>query len=137
VGPYAVVTLLIGVNDQYQGHSLSDYRSQLTTLLRQAIGLAGNRRSHVLVLSIPDYSVTPFGRSAADPSRIAAQIDSFNVIGRQVTADYGVAWLDITTESRKAADDLSLIAGDGLHFSGKEYERWAQLMEPVVKGMEK
>ena len=134
-GPYALVTLLIGVNNQYQGRSPSEYRSQLTTLLQQAIVLAGNRPSHVLVLSIPDYSVTPFGRSAADPSSIAAQIDSFNVISRQVTAGYGVAWLDITTESRRAADDLSLVAGDGLHFSGKEYERWAQLMEPVVKEM--
>jgi lysophospholipase L1-like esterase len=134
-GPYALVTLLIGVNDQYQGRSPSEYRAQLTTLLEQAIGLAGNTRSHVLVLSIPDYSVTPFGRSAANPSRIAAQIDIFNAIGQRVAADHGVAWLDITTESRRAADDLSLVAGDGLHFSGKEYQRWAMLMEPIVRKM--
>jgi len=134
-GPYALVTLLIGVNDQYQGRSPSEYRAQLTTLLQQAIGLAGNTRSHVLVLSIPDYSVTPFGRSAANPSRIAAQIDIFNAIGQRVAADHGVAWLDITTESRRAADDLSLVAGDGLHFSGKEYQRWAMLMEPIVRKM--
>ena len=134
-GPYAAVTLLIGVNNQYQGRSLSEYREQLTTLLQQAIALAGNRASHVLVLSIPDYSVTPFGRSAADPPRIAAQIDAFNIVGRQVTAAHGAAWLDITTESRKAEDDLSLVAVDGLHFSGKEYENWVQLMEPVIKRM--
>ena len=134
-GPYSVVTLLIGVNNQYQGRSLSEYGEQLTTLLRQAIVLAGNRASHVLVLSIPDYSVTPFGRSASSPSQIAAQIDSFNFIGRQVTARHGAEWLDITTESRKAAKDMSLVAADGLHFSGKEYELWAQLMEPVIKGM--
>ncbi|WP_431215586.1 SGNH/GDSL hydrolase family protein [Puia sp. P3] len=134
-GPYAVVTLLIGVNNQYQGRSLSEYSEQLTTLLRQSIALAGNRASHVLVLSIPDYSVTPFGKALADPARIAAQIDSFNIVGRQVTAVHGAAWLDITTQSRKAADDLSLVAVDGLHFSGKEYQNWARLMEPVIRGM--
>jgi lysophospholipase L1-like esterase len=134
-GPYSVVTLLIGVNNQYQGRSLSEYREQLTALLQQAILLAGNRVSHVLVLSIPDYSVTPFGRSASSPSQIAAQIDSFNFIGRQVTNERGAEWLDITTESRKAAKDMSLVAADGLHFSGKEYEIWARLMEPVIKGM--
>lgn len=134
-GPYAAVTLLIGVNNQYQGRSQSEYKAQLAELLQQAITLTGNKPSHVLVLSIPDYSVTPFGQSTPAPLRIAAQIDSFNLINRQLSADYGVQWLDITTASRKAAGDRSLIARDGLHFSGKEYEIWAGLMEPIVKNM--
>ena len=134
-GPYQVVTLLIGVNNQFQGRSPDEYKAEFTMLLQQSITLAGNQPAHVLVLSIPDYSVTPFGRSMSNPVGIAAQIDSFNVINRQVAANYKVNWLDVTAESRKAAGDATLIAADGLHFSGKEYEIWARLMEPVIKEM--
>jgi len=134
-GPYHVVTLLIGVNNQFQGLSPYEYKAQFTTLLQKAIALAGNLPSHVLVLSIPDYSVTPFGRSKPGPAHISVQIDSFNIINRQAAADYNVNWLDVTVESRKAARDATLIAADGLHFSGKEYGIWARLMEPILKGM--
>jgi len=127
---YDIVTLLIGVNDQYQGHLLSDYRDRFTLLLQRAIGLAGNKASHVIVMSIPDYSVTPFGRKNA--SRIAVQIDSFNAVNYRISADLGVHYLDITPESRKAAADASLIASDSLHFSGKEYGIWAAMLEPVM-----
>lgn len=130
--PYNIVSLLIGVNNQYQGRSQSEYRQQFSHLLQQSIILAGSRASHVIVLSIPDYSVTPFahGRNTAF---IAAQIDSFNAINYQLSLDYGVHYLDITGESRKAATDTSLIASDGLHFSGKEYAIWAQMLAPVMK----
>jgi lysophospholipase L1-like esterase len=131
---YRMVSLLIGVNNQYQGRSQSEYRDQFALLLQKSILLAGNDPSHVLVLSIPDYSVTPFGRTR-DTSLIAAQIDSFNGINRSVAADYKVHYIDVTTESRKAASDPSLIAADGLHFSGKEYGRWARLMEPWLREM--
>lgn len=134
-GPYPAVTLLIGVNNQFQGRSQAEYKAQFTALLEQSIALAGNQPSHVLVLSVPDYSVTPFGRSVRDPVLVAAQIDSFNTINRQLAAAYSVNWLDVTTASRQAATDPSLIAADGLHFSGKEYKIWARLMEPVLKGM--
>ena len=130
--PYDIVTLLIGVNNQYQGRSQDEYRQQFGSLLQQSIQLAGNRPSHVIVLSIPDYSVTPFARSV-NAALIASQIDSFNAINFQVSAEYKVNYLDITGESRKAATDPSLIASDGLHFSGKEYGIWASLMEPVMK----
>ncbi|HXB91174.1 MAG TPA: GDSL-type esterase/lipase family protein, partial [Puia sp.] len=131
---YDAVTLLIGVNNQFQGRSQSEYKTQFTTLLQQSIALAGNRPSHVLVLSIPDYSVTPFAKNL-NTTLIASQIDSFNTINRTVSASYRVNYLDVTTESRKAGNDPSLIAGDGLHFSGKEYGVWARLMEPILKGM--
>jgi lysophospholipase L1-like esterase len=126
---YQAVSLLIGVNNQYQGRSQAEYEDQFTTLLQQAIRLAGDRPSHVLVLSIPDYSVTPFARNR-DTTLIAAQIDSFNAINSRVATLYKVNYLDVTAESRKAATDPSLIAGDGLHFSGKEYAIWAKMMEP-------
>jgi lysophospholipase L1-like esterase len=130
--PYALVTLLIGVNNQYQGLSQTEYMDQFSNLLQQAIQLAGNKPSHVIVLSIPDYSVTPFARGS-DTVLIAAQIDSFNRINAAVSANDKVHYLDITGESRKAAGDGSLVAVDGLHFSGKEYAIWAAKMEPVMR----
>jgi lysophospholipase L1-like esterase len=134
-GPYQVVTLLIGVNNQFQGRSQEEYTTQLSTLLQRSIALAGNQPAHVLVLSIPDYSVTPFGQSTGNAAAIVRSIDSFNTICHQLSMTYKVNWLDVTAESRKAAADPTLIAADGLHFSGKEYEIWARLMEPVIKGM--
>jgi len=131
---YQAVSLLIGVNNQYQGRSQAEYREQFILLLKKAIELAGNRPAHVLVLSIPDYSVTPFARNR-NTAVIAAQIDSFNAISNRVAAAYKVNYLDVTTESRKAATDPGLIAADGLHFSGKEYAIWAKLMEPYLKNM--
>jgi lysophospholipase L1-like esterase len=131
---YQAVSLLIGVNNQYQGRSQAEYREQFSTLLKASIALAGNRPGHVLVLSIPDYSVTPFARGR-NTAFIAAQIDSFNAINNRIAMACKVNYLDITAESRKAATDPSLIAADGLHFSGKEYGIWARLMEPYLKDM--
>lgn len=133
--PYQAVTLLIGVNNQFQGRSQEEYATQFSTLLQRSIALAGNQPAHVLVLSIPDYSVTPFGQSTGNAAAIVRSIDSFNTICHQLTITYKVNWLDVTAESRKAAIDPTLIAADGLHFSGKEYEIWARLMEPVIKEM--
>jgi lysophospholipase L1-like esterase len=131
---YDAVSLLIGVNNQYQGRSLAEYRLQFGELLQKSIRLADNRPSHVLVLSIPDYSVTPFGRAQGrDTTLIAAQIDLFNRVNHELAQQYGVNYVDVTSESRKAAADASLIAADGLHFSGEEYYAWARLMEPVLK----
>lgn len=131
---YQAVSLLIGVNNQYQGRSQAEYREEFTELLKQAIALAGDKPAHVLVLSVPDYSVTPFAQYR-DTAYIAAQIDSFNLINARVAATSHVNYLDITAESRKAATDRSLIASDGLHFSGKEYGIWANLMMPMIRTM--
>jgi lysophospholipase L1-like esterase len=130
---YDMVSVLIGVNNQYQGRSQEEYREQFEELLQQCIRLSGNRPAHVLVLSIPDYSVTPFGRMRGrDTTMIAAQIDSLNRINAELARVYKVSYVDVTAESRKAAADPSLIAADSLHFSGKEYQVWAKLMEPIM-----
>nr|WP_295867776.1 GDSL-type esterase/lipase family protein [uncultured Chitinophaga sp.] len=123
-GTFDLVTLLIGVNNQYRGRSLDEYREQFTGLLRQAIDFAGQRRGHVVVLSIPDWGVTPF---AADRDRaaIAREIDAFNAVNKAVAAAEGVHWLDITHYTREAVQDTALVAADGLHPSGKDYARWA------------
>jgi lysophospholipase L1-like esterase len=132
--PYDVVSLLIGVNNQYQHLSQQEYRNQFTSLLQRAIPLAGNRPARVIVLSIPDYSATPFARGR-NTAFIAAQIDSFNAINHEVAMTFHVRYVDVTEASRKAANDPSLIAADSLHFSGKEYGIWAAMMAPVIKDL--
>jgi lysophospholipase L1-like esterase len=129
---YDIVSLLIGVNNQFQGRSQVEYREQFELLLKKCILLAGGRPGRVVVLSVPDYSVTPFGREG-DTALISSQIDSFNYINAELARKYAVHYVDVTAESRKAFSDPSLIAGDGLHFSGKEYGIWAKLMEPVIR----
>lgn len=130
---YDVVTLLIGVNNQYQGRSQSEYTNQFTALLQKAIQLAGGKASHVIVISIPDYSVTPFASDRNDRDIIAAQIDSFNVINKQLSQSYGANYLYITDETRKASTDLTLLASDGLHYSGKEYAIWADKLAVQIQ----
>ena len=127
---YDVVSLLIGVNNQYQGRSIEEYKTEFTLLLNRAIGYAGNRPAHVFVLSIPDYSVTPFA-SGSNKTKIAADIDQFNSENKKISLQLGVNYLDITPISREP--DPSLIATDGLHPSGKQYKRWADLLVPMIR----
>lgn len=131
-----VVSLLIGVNDQFQTHDTTGYRQRFTTLLLKAIQLANGKKENVFVLSIPDYSVTPFA-SGSDTTRIRQEIDWFNAINKSVTATYNCPYLDITPSTREGRYDRSLIASDGLHPSELEYRRWAfrlgPMMLPVLK----
>lgn len=129
---YDFVTLLIGVNNQYQGRSQAEYAIEFTELLNTAIQYAGNRTKRVAVLSIPDWGVTPFA-NGRDRALIALQIDSFNVINKQISLAKGVNYIDITPSTRMAATDPSLVATDGLHPSGKEYSKWAALLAAVIK----
>ncbi|HUR10935.1 MAG TPA: SGNH/GDSL hydrolase family protein [Flavitalea sp.] len=122
--PYDVVTLLIGVNNQFQGRSREEYAIQFEQLLLRSIQLAGNDLTRVFVLSIPDYGSTPFSASR-NRTEIGEQIDSFNAINRNIAVQMGVTYIDITPGSREAISDLSLVAADGLHPSAKEYRKWA------------
>ena len=128
-GPFELVSLLIGVNNQYRGRGVDEYRAQFAALLEQAIALAGGDPRRVLVLSIPDWSVTPF---AADRQRtsVAAAIDQFNAVNAAETARRGARYVDITPTSRQAAADPTLITEDGLHPSGKMYSAWTELVLP-------
>jgi lysophospholipase L1-like esterase len=129
---FDIVTLLIGVNDQYQHLDASDYRTRFTALLNTAVKLAGSRPSRVFVVSIPDYSATPYVYEP-DKARVSKEIDAFNAINKEITLANKIAYIDITPGSRDAATDLSLVANDGLHPSGKEYAKWAALLAPVIK----
>lgn len=128
---YDLVSLLIGVNDQYRRRSLAEYRNHFTILLKKSIKLAGDRPSRVFVLSIPDYSVTPFANNS-DRKKISQEIDMFNRENKKIAGMYKVNYLNITPESRKAAINKSLIAYDDLHFSGKEYGIWASMLVPMI-----
>lgn len=117
---FNVVSLLIGVNNQFQGGLTEQFGTEYEVLLEQAIEIAGSTK-RVIVLSIPDYGVTPFG--GGDQS-ISAAIDEYNQIKKQITISKGVQFYDITAISRNAKNDLSLLADDGLHPSGKMYQEW-------------
>ena len=130
-GMYDVVSLLIGVNDQYQRHDTTGYRQRFTGLLTKAIELANGKKENVFVLSIPDYSVTPFA-AGNDTAQIRKEIDWFNAINKNVTAAFNCPYLDITPSTREAGTDRTLIAPDGLHPSGIEYKRWANRLAPMM-----
>ena len=130
-GPYALMTLLIGVNNQYRGRALDEYRAQFTALLERAVGFAGGEAGRVVVLSIPDWGVTPFAEGR-DRAAIAAEIDAFNAAARDVAVRRGARWVDVTPQSREAGADPAFLAADGLHPSGRAYEAWARLALPAA-----
>lgn len=129
--PYDLVTLLIGVNNQYRGRGLAEYRDQFRALLARAIGFAGGHAARVIVLSIPDWSVTPFA-AERDRPRIAREIDDFNAVNRDEAARASARYVDVTVASRAAAGDLAMVAADGLHPSAAAYEEWARLVAPIA-----
>lgn len=128
-GPYALVSLLIGVNNQYRGRPLEEYRTHFAALLDRAVGFAGGEAGRVVVVSIPDWGVTPFAEGR-DRARIAAEIDAFNAAAREIALARGARWADVTPASRAAAGDASMHAADGLHPSGRQYAEWARLVLP-------
>lgn len=133
--PYDLVSLLIGVNNQYRGYDINEYREQFMFLLNKSIEYAGGDANRVIVLSIPDWGVTPFayGRNT---TQIANDIDAFNAVNREETEKAGAHYVDITPVSRDALNDHTLIAPDGLHPSGRMYAEWVkQALPDVLKAL--
>lgn len=122
---YKLVSLLIGVNNQYQGLPLETFKAEFPALLETAIRLANNNPNNVFVLSIPDWSVTPFARFK-DKEKITEELLTYNSIIEDVANQYNVQFIEITNLSKKAAFNRSLIASDSLHPSGKMYKTWAK-----------
>jgi len=129
---YDFVSLLIGVNDQYRQRSVTEYIPQFESLLDKALKFAGNINSRVIVISIPDWGVTPFA-DGGDRGKIAREIDEYNRANKAIADKYSVHYINITLENRKAANDTALFAEDGLHPSGKEYKKWAEELATVIK----
>jgi lysophospholipase L1-like esterase len=130
-GPFDLVTLLIGVNDQYRGRSTDEYRSQFHLALNRALTHAGKRPRAVIVISIPDWGVTPHARGR-DRDKISSDIDAFNVVNHDEAMAAGAHYVDITGLSRLAGADRSLVAADGLHPSAGMYLQWARAILPVA-----
>ncbi|HEX2833256.1 MAG TPA: SGNH/GDSL hydrolase family protein [Thermoanaerobaculia bacterium] len=129
-GTYDLVTLLIGVNNQYRGRDAEQYRGEFRALLQRAIGFAGGDPKKVIVVSIPDWGVTPFAEGR-DRAKIANEIDRYNAINQEEAQRAGATYVDITPISR--GNDPSLVANDGLHPSGKQYGAWVKRIAPAAR----
>ncbi|XZF16464.1 SGNH/GDSL hydrolase family protein [Chitinophagaceae bacterium MMS25-I14] len=128
---FSFVTLLIGVNNQYRGRSLENYKEEFTQLLNQAIVFANGHTQHVFVLSIPDWGVTPFAEGK-DRAEIAHEIDAYNAANKEITAVHKCHYIDITDSTRQNGQKTEFLAEDGLHPSGKEYAVWAERLVPEI-----
>ncbi|HEY6502785.1 MAG TPA: GDSL-type esterase/lipase family protein, partial [Chitinophagaceae bacterium] len=129
---YDFVTLLIGVNNQYRGRPVEEYAPEFESLLKQAIQFAGDDASHVIVLSIPDWGITPFAEGR-NRQQIATEIDEYNSANESIAAKHNIPYISITNSTREAQKDPSLLASDGLHPSGKEYARWAKQVAAIIE----
>jgi lysophospholipase L1-like esterase len=134
LGTFGFVSLLIGVNNQYRGREVENYRGEFTALLDRCIALAGGRADRVLVLSIPDWGVTPFGQgSGRDTAQIARELDAYNAVAAEACAVRGIAFVDITPVSRSLGARPDRIADDGLHPSPLAYADWTALALPAAE----
>ncbi|HZX80266.1 MAG TPA: SGNH/GDSL hydrolase family protein [Lysobacter sp.] len=133
LGRFDFVTLGIGVNDQYRGHTAAEYRAQLAPLLDTAVSLAGGHAERLMMLSIPDWGATRFARQEGrDVPAIAREIDAFNDIARAMCESRRIAFVDITPASRDGGDADPMLVDDGLHPSGAMYARWVDAALPVA-----
>lgn len=122
-GPFDLATLLAGVNNQYRGLNLDEYRKEFGQLIETAAGFANGRYDKVMIISIPDWGVTPFAADR-DRGKIASEIDEFNRVGSEEALKRDVTFIDITEDSRAFGQDEAMLAADGLHPSGKMYALW-------------
>lgn len=130
---YDFVTLLIGVNNQYRKLSIDDYRNNFEFLLKKSLQHTSDKPERVIVLSIPDWTATPFFGNNNDVAEVSKEIDDFNKVNKQLSEQYNVHYMDITASSKEMKNDSSLIAEDGLHPSGKEYKKWAYKVADYIK----
>ena len=130
---FDIVTLLIGVNNQYQNKDTAIYRAEFVQLLKTSIAFAKDNKHHVFVLSIPDWGVTPFA-NGRNLEKIATEIDAYNRINKEESKKAGVNYINITPLYRQIGDDPAYLAEDKLHPSGKMYEKWAKLVANAIEG---
>ena len=126
-----LVTLLIGVNNQYQNKPFEQYEKEFPELLQTALGFVNGDIEKVLVISIPDYAFTPFGQSR-DVDKISTEIDKYNEFAQSIASDFNVTFVDITDITREGLDQPKLVAPDGLHPSGQAYGKFVERILPFV-----
>ncbi|MDT0295321.1 SGNH/GDSL hydrolase family protein [Mesonia ostreae] len=131
---YDIISVLIGVNNQYQGYELSIYKKEFKIILEKAISHGNQGKRSVFVLSIPDYGVTPFGK-ASDKRNISREVKAYNKAARKIAKEMDIPFYNITPISKIAAKDLSLVAKDELHPSGKMYSLWVEKIYTKIQQM--
>ena len=129
-GPFDIVTLMIGVNNRYQGLDIDQYRMEFVDLLHRSVAYGRGDPSKVIVVSIPDWSVTPFARGK-DCAEAAIKIDEFNNVNQVEVAKAGGRYVNVTPISRRASDEPHLLSSDGLHPSGAMYKLWVDIIIPA------
>lgn len=127
---YDLVSLLIGVNNQFRGWPIDEYEEEFRGLLDRAIAFAGGEKDRVFIISIPDYAFTPYGGGRTE---ISEGIDAFNAVNQAISEEYEISYFNITPISREGLDKPELVASDGLHPSGAQYARWVNLFVESVK----
>jgi lysophospholipase L1-like esterase len=128
---YDFVSLLTGVNNQYRGQDIILYKEQFETLLKKALELVGGKKEHLFILSIPDYSTTPFARSK-EAEKISKEIDEFNKLNRALSIQYKIPYIDINESPQPGKDQEGLVAADGLHPSAEAYTKWAKKLAEAI-----
>lgn len=129
---YDLVTLLIGVNNQYQNKPFSLYEIEFPELLQTAITLASGNKNRVIVVSIPDYAYTPFGQSSSNPSTITNQLDNYNAFAKSHAESIGITFINITDITREGLNNPNLVASDNLHPSQLAYRKFVERMLPIA-----
>lgn len=132
IGEFDIVSLLIGVNNQYRGRTVSNFKIEFEQLLQRAVGFAGNKPNHVFVISIPDWGVTPFA-AGRDQQQIAAEIDAYNKTCEEDAKQSGAHFINITASQRADGSKDDFLAADKLHPSAKEYAKWAIQLSAAIK----
>jgi acyl-CoA thioesterase I len=130
---FDLVTLCIGVNNQYQNANFQTYVTEFEQLLQIAVARAGGRKERVLVVSIPDWAYTPFGQNSSNPALVSQRIDQYNAANRSLAEQYGVQYIEVTDISREGIARPELVAEDGLHPSAQQYTEWVQRMLLVLR----
>lgn len=130
---FSIVTLCIGVNNQYQNADFDIYKQEFEDLLQVAIARAGGRKDRVFVVSIPDWAYTPFGQGYSNPASISQEIDAYNAANYAISNTYGVHYVQVTQISRQGLVRPDFVANDGLHPSAIQYTEWLRVMMPLVR----
>ena len=128
---YSIVCLLIGVNNQYKGISVEDFKPSFKKLLLKALEFAGNKPTHVFILSIPDWGITPFAADK-DIQKITSEIDAYNLVCKTMAVKYGANFIDITASQRADSGKEGFLVADKLHPGEKEYAKWAALLSEEI-----
>ncbi|GGD19437.1 SGNH/GDSL hydrolase family protein [Flavobacterium orientale] len=133
IAQYDLVTLLIGVNNQYQNSPFLLYETEFPELLQTAIFLAKGDKNRVIVISIPDYAFTPFGQSSSNPESISAQLDNYNLFAKNYAESQGINFVNITDITRDGLNNPLLVASDNLHPSELAYSKFVERLLPIAK----